>query len=202
MQARGLATQVRLLRAAEAFFTRRGYDGTSMSDIAGRAGVGVGTLYHHFPDKRALLLALIDQRLSGVAEARRSDFPLAEVLGDDPRAAVERWLRRAYDRLRKRPSLYVVILRLSESDPEVRSRRERIDGLAIERLTGLLELGQRRGVFRRGDSARAAAFLIHHAVEATATQLLVREVPDPPPDAVLRELTQMICRYLLEREEA
>jgi len=47
-QARGFATQRRMLDAAEDLFTRSGYEGASMADVAGRAGVGVGTLYHHY----------------------------------------------------------------------------------------------------------------------------------------------------------
>jgi hypothetical protein len=46
--------------------------------------------------------------------------------------------------------------------------------------------------------AAGAAFLIHHAIDMAATQLLVREVTDPPHEAVLEELVDMICRYILE----
>ena len=55
-QARGRATRARLLEAAEKLFTRQGYEGSSIGDVALGAGEGVGTVYHHFPDKRALLL--------------------------------------------------------------------------------------------------------------------------------------------------
>ena len=51
---------------------------------------------------------------------------------------------------------------------------------------------------RRDADPASAAFLVHHAIDMAASQLLVREVAEPPPDLVLDELTQMICRYLLE----
>ena len=97
-------TRARVLRAAEQLFTRRGYSETNVSDIARMAEVGVGTLYHHFADKRAVLLDLIDDWGDRAAADRRTDFDHARFLGDDPRSGFAVWLRRAYDRLRKKPS--------------------------------------------------------------------------------------------------
>ena len=191
-------TRARVLQAAEQLFTRRGYSETNVSDIARIAEVGVGTLYHHFPDKRAVLLDLIDDWGDRAAADRRTDFDHARFLGEDPRSGFAVWLRRAYDRLRKKPSLYLVVLGLAERDEEVRRRYQRIEQVALERLRDLIEFGQERGMMRRGADPASAAFLIHHAIDMAATQLLVREVSDPEPDRVLEELTDMICRYILE----
>jgi AcrR family transcriptional regulator len=169
-----------------------------MAGVAQRARVGVGTVYHHFPDKRSLLLELIDDWGDRLAARRRSDLELERFVGDDPRAAIARWLRRAYERQRKEPSLYVVVLGLADRDPEVRRRFQRIEQAAILRLLEFIEFGQRRGLMRADADAAGAAFLIHHAIDMAATQLLVREVSDPPPEAVLAELVDMICRYILE----
>jgi AcrR family transcriptional regulator len=194
-QARGIATRARCLAAAEDLVTRRGYDGTSMADVAARAGVGVGTLYHHFPDKRALLLELIDawgERLSHL------ELDPARFFGDDPRAAISRWLRGAYDRQRKRPSLYVVVSALAGRDPEVNARWRRIQEGGIERLRALFVGGQQLGHVRASLDAGAAAFLVHHAIDAAALQLLVLDAPHPEPDRVLAELAEMLSRHLLE----
>jgi AcrR family transcriptional regulator len=169
-----------------------------MAGVAQQARVGVGTVYHHFPDKRSLLLELIDDWGDRLAARRRSDLELERFVGDDPRAAIARWLRRAYERQRKEPSLYVVVLGLADRDPEVRRRFERIEHAAIQRLREFIEFGQRRGLMRADAHAAGAAFLIHHAIDMAATQLLVREVTDPPHEAVLEELVDMICRYILE----
>jgi AcrR family transcriptional regulator len=198
VQARGLATRARILAAAQASLTQGGYDGTSMAGVAQRARVGVGTVYHHFPDKRSLLLELIDDWGDRVAARRRSDLELERFVGDDPRAAIARWLHRAYERQRKEPSLYVVVLGLADRDPEVRRRFQRIEQAAVQRLREFIEFGQRRGLMRADADAASAAFLVQHAIDMAATQLLVREVIDPPHEAVLEELVDMICRYLLE----
>ena len=197
-QARGVVTRQRLLAAAEDLFTRRGYAGTTMADVAARAGVGVGTVYHHFPEKRALLLELIDAWGERVSARGRSDPDRERFLGDDPRAAMSAWLRGAYERLRKRPSIYLVVLALADRDPEVRARWERIQALGIERLRDLLVFGQRRSLMRADLDAEAAAFLIHHAIDMTAMQLLVLDRPPLEPDRVLTTLNDMICRTILE----
>jgi AcrR family transcriptional regulator len=197
-RARGRITRARLLRAAEELFTRSGFAGTSVGDVADRAGVGVGTVYHHFPDKRSMLLELIDDWGDRVAARRRTDLDLERFVGPDPRAAIRRWLHRAYERQRKEPSLYVVVLGLAETDPEVRRCYQRIEEAATGRLRDFIDFGQRRGLMRTDVDAACAAFLIHHAIDMAATQLLVREVSDPPADAVIEELATMISRYVLE----
>lgn len=200
-QARGLATRARLLQAAEELFTRFGYDGTSMSDIAGRARVSVGTVYHHFADKHSMLLELIDQWGDRVSSERRRVLPLEDILGGEPRDAIAGFLRRAYDRLRKEPSLYLVVLGLADRDEDVRSRYRRIEELAVERWTALIELGQRRDLIRADVDPPSSAFLIHHAIDMVATQILVRGRAHPEPERVLEELTNMICRYILEEPQ-
>lgn len=57
-QTRSERTQTRLIDAAEALILEKGTEATSIADIAARAGSSVGTVYHHFKDKKALFLAL------------------------------------------------------------------------------------------------------------------------------------------------
>src|SRR5258706_6883868 len=96
-QARGVATRRRVLIAAESLFARRGYEATAMADVAERAGIGVGTLYHHFPDKRALLLALIDDWGDRELEHRRGRHDVEGFLAENPPAAFGGDLPRGYE---------------------------------------------------------------------------------------------------------
>jgi AcrR family transcriptional regulator len=50
----------RLKQAARKLFVERGYDATRPQDIAREAGLGHGTFYLHFPDKRACFLAFVE----------------------------------------------------------------------------------------------------------------------------------------------
>ncbi len=200
-QARGVATRRRVLQTAERLFAQRGYEATSMAQIAERAGVGVGTVYHHFPDKRALLLALIDDWGDREVARTRSELELERYLGSNPRAAIHDDLHRRYARLQRDGGFYLVLLELADRDTDVRQRLQRIRQVGIERLRELIEFGQKRGLMRRDVDPLAAAFLVRHAIDMAATEVLVHRISDPPPERVLEELTDMICRYILEEPE-
>ncbi|QRK10734.1 TetR/AcrR family transcriptional regulator [Archangium violaceum] len=60
-----------LLVAAHEAFTEYGAD-ASLDDIARRAGVGIGTLYRHFPDRDALLVATLEERLVALRDKGRA----------------------------------------------------------------------------------------------------------------------------------
>lgn len=63
------AVRGRLLAAAQTVARQRGLGDAGMRDIAREAGVALGTLYNYFPDRDALLLAVVDEslRASGAA---------------------------------------------------------------------------------------------------------------------------------------
>lgn len=197
-QARGVATRRRLLAAAERRFGTQGYEATAMNDIAEAAGVGVGTLYHHFPDKRALLLALIDDWGDRELARERAIDVVERYLGPDPRAAIGADLAQRAERLRRHGGFQLVLMQLADRDHDVRARLDRILQVGRERLRDLVLLGQRRGVFRPGIDPLAAAFLVQNAVHMTASELVVHQHRDVSPDVMLAELTDMICRYVLE----
>lgn len=54
----------RLKLAARKLFVERGYDATRPQDIAREAGLGHGTFYLHYPDKRACFLAFVEDARS------------------------------------------------------------------------------------------------------------------------------------------
>ncbi|MEM8776744.1 MAG: helix-turn-helix domain-containing protein [Pseudomonadota bacterium] len=68
-QTRGEKTQTALLDAAEELIVEGGMESLSMADVAKRAGSSVGSVYHHFKDKKALLYALF-HRLTAVLVAQ------------------------------------------------------------------------------------------------------------------------------------
>ncbi|MER7718349.1 helix-turn-helix domain-containing protein [Streptomyces flaveolus] len=72
MRADARRNRERLLAVAAQAFAERG-EGASLDDIAKRAGVGVGTLYRHFPTRRALLEAAYLERIEAIARPRRRD---------------------------------------------------------------------------------------------------------------------------------
>jgi AcrR family transcriptional regulator len=77
----------RILHTARAAFADRGQD-VQMDEIAERAGVGVGTVYRHFPTKEALVLELVRESVGGCIEAAA-----AALEREDPWEAVESVVR-------------------------------------------------------------------------------------------------------------
>ncbi|MCA1217025.1 TetR/AcrR family transcriptional regulator [Streptomyces sp. 8L] len=84
----------RVLTAAREIFAERGLD-TQMDEVASRAGVGLGTVYRHFPTKAALAAELIADKFDTMALAARSAAD--ERAGGQ--AALEEALRRALGQL-------------------------------------------------------------------------------------------------------
>jgi AcrR family transcriptional regulator len=77
----------RILTAAGELFAEQG-QAAQMDDIATHCGLGLGTLYRHFPTKEALLTAIVSRRFAGMADLARE----AERI-EDPGAAFEAVLR-------------------------------------------------------------------------------------------------------------
>src|ERR1700740_386798 len=87
MRSHARRNRERILDAARDALTGTGED-TSLNEIARRAGVGIGTLFRHFPHRDALLEALTQEQTTALCTAahRLLDAP-------DPAAALAGWLR-------------------------------------------------------------------------------------------------------------
>ena len=83
-------TRERILRSAAALFRQRGFNGTSMQDLAEAVGITKSSLYHHFSSKQALLSEILSNTVDRVTPAVRE-------IAESKRPASER-LRRAVTR--------------------------------------------------------------------------------------------------------
>jgi AcrR family transcriptional regulator len=81
-----------LLDAAAAVFVTRGVD-APVREIAALAGVGMGTIYRHFPTRADLVVAVYRHQV----EALASDAPKLLASGDTPHAALAQWMDRFVD---------------------------------------------------------------------------------------------------------
>jgi AcrR family transcriptional regulator len=77
----------RIMTSAGELFARLGHE-AQMEEIADHAGLGMGTLYRHFPSKQALLTAMVRARFHGMADLARAAEQVA-----DPGEAFETLLR-------------------------------------------------------------------------------------------------------------
>jgi AcrR family transcriptional regulator len=67
----------RILRAANEVFAAKGQE-AQMDDVAAQAGVGVGTVYRHFPTKKALMGALVAQKFAEFAANAREALEMED----------------------------------------------------------------------------------------------------------------------------
>ncbi len=66
-----------ILGAALQLFSKCGYHGTSVRDIARSARASTGNVYHHFPDKETIFNALLEEYLSAISDP---EFPFNRAL--------------------------------------------------------------------------------------------------------------------------
>jgi AcrR family transcriptional regulator len=90
-RADSLRNREMLLATAKAAFAQDGAD-VALEEIARRAGVGIGTLYRHFPTRDALLAAVYQREVEQLAAS--ADILLAE---HAPHAALQAWLHLLVD---------------------------------------------------------------------------------------------------------
>jgi AcrR family transcriptional regulator len=137
MTQQGREARERLYRAALELMAERGFEATTLRDVAAREGVSAGLLYRYFPSKRAVLLALYDD-LSAEFAARAAR----------PRPGT--WRRRFGDALRTsiavlgphREALRSALPALLGGDgegifaPATGFSRERVEGVFSEAVRG------------------------------------------------------------------
>ncbi|MGE4553663.1 MAG: TetR/AcrR family transcriptional regulator [Desulfovibrionaceae bacterium] len=80
------AVRARLLKAAGDVVAERGLAGMTLDGVARRAGVSKGGLTHHFPNRRALVEAMVDDLLTGFEHAMASHL----AVDPDPRGRFTR----------------------------------------------------------------------------------------------------------------
>jgi AcrR family transcriptional regulator len=103
---KGERTRQAIMQAAYELFLEQGYAATSMRQIAERAGLALGGIYNHFPNKEAIFSELIHER-----------HPYHQVVpvmlntpADDPETFVRKAARTMVDELGKRPDFLKLMM--------------------------------------------------------------------------------------------
>jgi AcrR family transcriptional regulator len=148
----------RLLRAAAEAFTEHGADDVSLEEIARRAGVGIGTLYRHFPTRPALLEAVYTDQVAGL-----------RALADDllatkpPAEALATWLRALIDFGRTKRSLSAALLATMSRDSELISS---CSATMLGAMTDVLTRAQQDGT-AHADASPKDLLRLGHAISMT-----------------------------------
>lgn len=144
-----------LLDAAASLLVEKGVAGTSMEDIAERAGVAKSTFYHYFQDRAAMLEALrkrYSQRYADVVEAAMN---LCAAGDWDGRLAA--WARATVAEYLATYALHDAIFH----DPDVCQRCVVSDELFVRQLAALLGAGAEAGAWSVEEPLETASFMFH-----------------------------------------
>ncbi|MCO5968824.1 TetR/AcrR family transcriptional regulator [Actinoallomurus soli] len=177
-----LQNRARLLEVAAQVFAQEGLD-TAPAAIAKRAGVGVGTLYRHFPTREALIDAAYRHQLTRVCDQA------ADLLARYPAAeATRRWMAHFIDYATAKSGMSAALNAVIASgvDPFADSR-----ALLIGAVTALIEAGARDGTLRTDVAPDdvlllmgGIAYSVQHGTEEQARRLV-----DLFMDSLTKDLT-------------
>jgi AcrR family transcriptional regulator len=166
LRADAARNRARVLDAAQVAFGEVGLD-AQMEDVARRAGVGVGTVYRHFPTKDALLDAVVVQRFRQLGERAR-----AALEEPDAAEAFRELVREAAD-TQARDAFCAHEVALSAASPEARSAQEELERTVMK----LVRRAQREGTLR-ADVRQADILMLFCGMSLTVRAL--RGTPGRP----------------------
>jgi len=149
-RADALRNRERVLEAAKMVFSSGGAD-ASLEAVARRAGVGIGTLYRHFPTREALYEAVYRREVEQLGE-------LAEQLKDEPEPieALRRWLSSNVEFVATKKGMSAALALAAQASPELRSYSfDRLTKAAGALLDRAVAAGEIRGDVSPEDLIRA-----------------------------------------------
>jgi AcrR family transcriptional regulator len=131
----------RIEEAAWMLFRTRGYEATSTRDIAEAADIATGTLFNYFPEKRSLLIHLIQRRVDGAA---------VRAFETMPSGTLEQELRHVFDALTRcyaseRRLSRVFVKELLFTDGQQRTESAAWTFGLVKRIAERVRIAQRRG---------------------------------------------------------
>jgi AcrR family transcriptional regulator len=131
------ARRVQLLRAAQDVFVAQGFHAAAMDDIADRAGVSKPVLYQHFPGKRELYLALLEQQVDELTDRVRQAMDGTE----DNRTRVDGAVGAYFDFIDADGEAFRLVFESDlRNDPDVRRLADRGARACIEAIAEVIAM--------------------------------------------------------------
>lgn len=189
-QARARATVETILDASARILVKRGFDRFTTNEVAEAAGVSIGSLYQYFPNKEALVAALIEKHIEDMSKAlmselaRVSQLPMAEAV----RAVIDLTIRaHAVD-----AELHQV---LTEQVPRVgrMARIRELDAICHRMIAGVLEARQAELAIR---DPELSAFILVAAIESIAHRAALFSPERLRDPRLIEEACALVTRYL------
>ncbi len=184
-------TKKRILEAAQKLFARKGYEGTTTRELAHEAGVAEGTIFRHFPNKKAIL---VEVATAGWVELL-TDL-LTELSEMGSYKAVAQVMRHRMLNFRANSDMMRVCFLEAQFHPDL---RDRIQSEVIGKMTDVAEAffqsAMDKGVYRKiNPKIVAQVFLGMFAIAGFSDNTLLE--PNSSPQ-VLLEMAEGIADIFL-----
>lgn len=169
-------TKTRILKAAQQLFSRHGYDGTTTRDLAQAAGVAEGTLFRHFPNKKAILVELSTEGWIEIL----TDL-LTELSEMSSYKAVEEVMRKRIKHLSENTDLMRVCFMETQFHPELQERiqREVLDKMMVV-SEAFFQTAIDRGIYRPMNPKVIARIFLGMFMVAGFSEVTVMEANPSP----------------------
>lgn len=166
-------TRDKILQTAYRLFLQKGYTATSMRQVAEETGIGKATIYHHFPDKEAIAMALLEKTGAHMDESLQ--LVRAE---NDPRERIRVAVTTNFKFLLEFAEIMQIVRReVAGGRDQMQAGFVKFFGESIVLLTEAVRRGTEKGIFRPVDPARAARTLMTMITGSFALSYLSGERP-------------------------
>jgi AcrR family transcriptional regulator len=163
-----------ILKAAVEVFAERGFHRTRVSDIAKRAGVAYGLIYHYFESKDEVLNCIFEEnwavflKVLGDLEANKDMRAIQKL------SAIAELL---VDALRVTPNvIQVIIQEISRSDRFVQPKKVAAFQEAFAAVHRVIVAGQESGEIKRSIDPHVAAYIFFGALETVCTGFMLKSI--------------------------
>ena len=160
MSGMSVNTRLELIEVARQLFATKGFDNTTMNEIAAKSEKGRRTLYTYFKSKSEIFLAVVDSEMSHIIEAIE-EIPPLEIPADEK---LKRYILCRLDQVRntviRNGSLKAEFFR---DVIQLEHARRRLDVRELSILRSILQQGIEEGTFDI-DNASVVAVTIHYAL--------------------------------------
>ena len=173
---RGTSVEKRklILDTAIQVFAEKGYPDTRISDIAKRAEIAYGLVYHYFKNKEEILDTIFMERwgefIAGVRAIAGDDGPV-----EDKLRSIAEVILSAH---RSRPEwVKILIFEIQRSQRMLGRERIEVIGELFETIAGILRDGQARGELRRDLDPEVACYIFVGGLDTVVTSRVLALMP-------------------------
>lgn len=168
-------TKNQVIQSAIKLFAKKGFDGTSMREIAERAGVTKPMIYYHYKDKEALYFSLLDDYMSKFIKKVMDTLSLAL----SPQEKIQSFVKLYVKHLKKNRNIFKIINR------EITGSRKNVDKLTDNYfskihsgLAKVIDDGIKEGSFKAVNPHATAISLIGIIIFYFAERKVIERLTD------------------------